>query len=78
MARNPLSKHASNMEDIMIRIGTNNDIWQNEAVYQMANAIMDTIIYILKKEGKLVCYDCDMRYDCFPGNSIPPCMKGAK
>lgn len=78
MAKNPLYKDSSNMEDIMNRIGADHDIWQNEAVYMIARAVWDSINYILKKDGKPVCYDCEMRYDCFPGESVPPCMKGAR
>lgn len=78
MTRKEFIKDMSKMENICIRLTTDCDIWQNEAIYDMAVAILHILQDILKKDGKLVCYDCEMRYDCFPGESVPPCMKGAR
>lgn len=46
-----LKEDQENAYNAMCQIGANNDIWQNEKVYELAKGVYD-IIEKLKREGK--------------------------
>lgn len=62
MKRSTLIKDADNMENIAIKLGDRQDIWQDRFIYEIAIAIKHILDYIIKNIDKqmLKCPNCGL------------------